>query len=242
VNKIIVIVGATASGKTGLGVRLAKKWNGEVISADSRAIYKGMNIGTAKPTAKEQKGVEHWGLDLVEPSERFTVADFQEYALKKIGEIRAHGKQPFVVGGTGLYVDALIYDYHFNSVVKNTCSDRNEMNTDFIVVGVKWGREELCARIEKRVNTIFEQEIVDETTRLAEAYGWENQAMKSNIYPIIWRMLQGDITKNQAKQLAVLEDWHLAKRQMTWFKRNHEIHWLSLTEAEHFVNNLFENM
>jgi tRNA dimethylallyltransferase len=241
-NKIVVIVGATASGKTGLGVRLAKKWNGEVISADSRAIYEGMDIGTAKPTVEEQERVRHWGLDLVKPDERFTVADFQEYASEKIDEIRSRGKQPFVVGGTGLYVDALIYDYQFNNVVKNTCSDRRVMNTNFIVVGVRWERDELRARIEKRVNTIFEQLITEETERLAGKYGWENQAMKSNIYSIVWRMMKGELTEDEAKRLAVLEDWHLAKRQMTWFKRNREINWLSLSEAEHFVNNLFEKL
>ncbi|MDR2063918.1 MAG: tRNA (adenosine(37)-N6)-dimethylallyltransferase MiaA [Candidatus Nomurabacteria bacterium] len=241
-NKVIVIVGATASGKTGLAVRLAKRWNGEVISADSRAIYRGMDIGTAKPSAEEHGGVRHFGLDLVAPDERFTAADFQEYAKKKIEEIRARDKQPFVVGGTGLYVDALVYDYQFNNVVKNTCSDREVMNTDFIMVGIKWERDELRARIEQRANTIFEQPITEETKRLVGKYGWGSQAMKSNIYPIVWRMMQGEITEEEARRLFVLDDWHLAKRQLTWFKRNPHIHWFSLSEIEHFVNNLFEKL
>ena len=110
---LVVIVGPTASGKTALAVKLAKSCGGEVICADSRTIYKGLDIGTAKPTAQEQEGVQHWGLDLVEPGERFTAADFKRYATEKIADIRARGKVPFLVGGTGLYVDAVVFDFGF---------------------------------------------------------------------------------------------------------------------------------
>lgn len=110
---LIVIVGPTASGKTGLAVDLAKRYNGEIISADSRAIYTGMDIGTAKPSMAERSGVPHWGLDLVEPGQPFSAADFKQYANRKINEIRSRGRVPFLVGGTGLYVDAVIYDYQF---------------------------------------------------------------------------------------------------------------------------------
>lgn len=110
---LIVIVGPTASGKTGLAIKIAKKYGGEVISADSRAIYKGMDIGAAKPTLAEQDGIPHWGFDLVEPGERFTAADFKHYADEKIAEIRARGRMPIVAGGTGLYVDAVMFDYEF---------------------------------------------------------------------------------------------------------------------------------
>lgn len=110
---LIVIVGPTASGKTKLAIELAKKYNGEIICADSRTIYKGMDIGTAKPTKQEQATVPHWGLDLVSPDETFTALDFKEYAVNKIADIRARNKIPFLVGGTGLYVDAVIFDYQF---------------------------------------------------------------------------------------------------------------------------------
>ena len=109
----IVILGPTGSGKTGISIKIAKELNGEIISADSRAIYKGMDIGTAKPTKEEMDGIPHYGLDLVEPGERFTVADWKKYTEDKIADIRARGKVPIVTGGTGLYIDALIYDYHF---------------------------------------------------------------------------------------------------------------------------------
>ena len=99
---LVVIVGPTASGKTALAVRLASHYNGEIICADSRTVYKGMDIGTAKPTAEERALAPHWGLDLVEPNEGFSAADFKAYATATIDQIRARGAVPFLVGGTGL--------------------------------------------------------------------------------------------------------------------------------------------
>ena len=113
-KNILVLIGPTGSGKTSVGVRLAQLFDGEIISADSRAIYKGMNIGTAKPSVEEQCGITHYGINLVYPNERFTVYDFKNYALNKISEIRNKGKVPIIVGGTGLYVDALVFDYSFD--------------------------------------------------------------------------------------------------------------------------------
>lgn len=112
-SPLVVIVGPTASGKTSLAIHLAKKYNGEIICADSRTIYKGMDIGTAKPTQEEQSQVPHWGIDLVEPGAKFSVADFKAYATAKIAEIRSRGHTPFLVGGSGLYIDAIVFDYHF---------------------------------------------------------------------------------------------------------------------------------
>jgi tRNA dimethylallyltransferase len=112
---LVVIVGPTASGKSELAIRLAERHNGEIICADSRTIYKHMDIGTAKASKEDQQRVRHWGIDLVEPGERFTVAEYQAYALEKIADIRARGKVPFLVGGSGLYVDAVILEYEFGS-------------------------------------------------------------------------------------------------------------------------------
>lgn len=110
-HPLIVIVGPTASGKSAVALKIAKEFGGEIISADSRTIYKGANIGTAKPTAGDQSAVRHWGLDLVEPGERFTVSDFKNYAEAAIKDIRQRGKLPVIGGGTGLYVEALLFDY-----------------------------------------------------------------------------------------------------------------------------------
>lgn len=111
---LIVILGPTASGKTGYAIRLAQLIGGEIICADSRTVYKGMNVGTAKPTKREREMVPHWAIDLVEPNQRFTLYDFQRYAQTKIGEIRERGHVPMLVGGSGLYIDSVIYDYQLS--------------------------------------------------------------------------------------------------------------------------------
>lgn len=113
VQSMVVIVGATATGKSALAIELAERLNGEIICADSRTLYRYMDIGTAKPTAQDRAQVPHHGLDLVDPDEPFTVADFKRYAEHKITEITARGKLPIMVGGSGLYIDAVLYDYQF---------------------------------------------------------------------------------------------------------------------------------
>ena len=186
----IVILGPTGSGKTGVSIKIAQAIGGEIISADSRAIYKGMDIGTAKPTVKEMDGVPHYGLDLVEPGERFTVADWKVYAETKIAEIKARGKVPIVASGTGLYIDALIYNYHFKGPTgaklgdfeQKSCSDRTEVKGDFLVVGIKWPSEVLRERLKQRIDAMFSPELYQETKDLVKKSGWDNQAMKSDIY------------------------------------------------------------
>ena len=110
---LVVIAGPTASGKTGLAISVAERFNGEIICADSRTIYRGMDVGTAKPTTDDRARVPHWGVDLVDPGDRFTAADFKEYANTKIADIRNRQKIPFLVGGTGLYIDSVIFDFQF---------------------------------------------------------------------------------------------------------------------------------
>jgi len=277
---LIVIVGPTASGKTGLAIKLAQKFDGEIISADSRAIYRGMDIGTAKPTAAEQIQVKHWGIDLVEPDERFTVADFQKYANEKIAEIRARGKTPFLVGGSGLYIDSVIFDYDFTdkadeelrerldkmsveelqvyckdsnislpenhknkrylmraierkNVVKNS---RQKICDNTIIIGIETDKEVLRKRIIDRAEQqMFREELYDETRKLAAKYSFGLESMKSNIYPIVWRMLNGEISRDEAVFFFQTDDWHLAKKQMTWFRRNPEIKWLALEEIEDYL-------
>jgi tRNA dimethylallyltransferase len=112
-NRLIVITGPTASGKTSLAIELAEQYGGEIICADSRTVYRGMDIGTAKPTKADQARVRHHLLDVANPDERFTAADFQRLARAAIADIRSRGKIPFVVGGTGLYIDGLILNYQF---------------------------------------------------------------------------------------------------------------------------------
>ena len=245
----IVILGPTGSGKTGISIEIAKALGGEIISADSRAIYKGMDIGTAKPTREEMQGIPHYGLDLVEPGERFTVADWKVYAEAKIKDIKARDKVPIIVGGTGLYIDALIYDYHFKGPTgakigdfeQKTCSDRTRVKGGYLLIGVKWSTEELRARLDKRITQMFTPKLYDEVNNLVRKYGWGSGAMKSDIYEYAWKYLQGELTLEQAKKQCFFEDWHLAKRQLTWFKRNPEIIWLRLEEIYSFVLKYMQN-
>ncbi|OEC02434.1 tRNA delta(2)-isopentenylpyrophosphate transferase [Lysinibacillus sphaericus] len=111
--EVVAIVGPTASGKTALSIELAKKYNGEIINGDSMQIYKGLDIGTAKITEEEMEGVPHHLLSFKEPTESFSVAEYQALVRSKISEIQARGKLPIIVGGSGLYVQAVLYDFQF---------------------------------------------------------------------------------------------------------------------------------
>jgi len=277
---LVVIVGPTASGKTSLAIELAKKYDGEIICADSRTIYKGMDIGTAKPTAAERATVPHWGLDLVEPGEPFSAAAFKDYALRKIEEIRERRRIPFLVGGSGLYVDAVVFDYQFSSssdlvrrrelealslqelqiycIENNITLPENSKNKRYviraierqnalperrsepisksIIVGIATDREILRQRIKDRAEQIFDDNVVEEATLLGEKYGWDSEAMTGNIYPLIRQYLCKEITFDQMKGKFATADWRLAKRQLTWLKRNPYIQWLSLEEAKAYLN------
>ena len=147
--KVIVIAGPTASGKTALGVALAKRINGEVISADSMQIYKEMTIGTAKPTFSEMDGIEHHVIDFVQPSERYSVANFKHDAENKIVEILNKNKVPIIVGGTGLYIDSLIYGIEYPDV-KYDETYRTELMK---IAQTEEGLKEL---IEEKINSYLE--------------------------------------------------------------------------------------
>lgn len=122
-QKVLVIVGPTASGKTAFGIKCAKKYNGEIISGDSIQIYKGLDIGSAKIKEEEKEGVVHHLIDIKDPKDNYSVKEFQEIARKLIDDISSRGKLPIVVGGTGLYIKALLYDYTF--------FDEEEKDDDF---------------------------------------------------------------------------------------------------------------
>ena len=180
--KVIVIVGPTASGKTSLSIELAKQINGEIISCDSMQIYKYMDIGTAKPTLEEQQGIQHYLMNIISPEERFSVSDYQAYAEKAIEEIIAKGKTPIVVGGTGLYVNSLIYGIKFLDI---------EFNEEY--------RRMLERRVEKEgLETLYE-----------EAKKIDSQAMetiskndKKRILRVLEIFHQTGMTKTQQDELS----------------------------------------
>ena len=143
-SKVIVIAGPTASGKTALSIELAKKINGEIVSCDSMQIYKEMDIGTAKVTKEEMQGIKHYLIDIIPPTERYTVSNFKKDSEAAIEEVLAKGKVPIVVGGTGLYVNSLIYgieymDMEFDSEYRDELMKRAEIEE-----GLKALYEEAC--------------------------------------------------------------------------------------------------
>lgn len=276
---LVVIVGPTASGKTSLAIRLAREFGGEIICADSRTVYRGMDVGTAKPTKKEQQLVPHWGIDLVEPGEPFSAAQFQKYAYEKIEEIRSRGRIPFMVGGTGLYVDAVIFRFEFGNKaepglrsslnnmslkdLQNYCKENNinitgnwlnkrhliraielkgisvkrqsELIGNTIVVGITTKKDILRTRIYDRAEQIFSNSVVEEATLLGEKYGWNSEAMTGNIYPLIKQFIDGELSQDELVQKFAISDIRLAKRQLTWLRRNPHILWASLEDAEQYL-------
>lgn len=135
-QKVIVICGPTSSGKTALSIELAKRINGEIVSSDSMQIYTKMSIGTSKVTAEEMQGIKHHLVDFIEPDQRYSVADFKKDAKKAIKEILYKGKIPIVVGGTGLFVDSLIYEIEYPQIEFDE-SYRNELEARVINEGLE---------------------------------------------------------------------------------------------------------
>lgn len=282
---LIVIAGPTASGKTALAISLATQFGGEIICADSRTIYRGMDIGTAKPTIDEQRVAVHWGLDLVEPGEYFTAADFKQYATEKVAEIRRRGRIPFLVGGTGLYVDAVLFDFQFGpradagvrhdlgqntieelqlyckennialpenfqnkrylirAIERKSISDKRETNPvpNTIIVGITTEKNTLRTRIELRSEQLFDNGVVEEATDLGKKYGWESEAMTGNIYPLVRQYQQGILSRDELQEQFVVHDWRLAKRQLTWLRRNPYILWGTTDDSEHYLTNYLAN-
>lgn len=283
---VYVIGGPTASGKSKLAVELAKKVNGEIISADSMQIYKEMNIGTAKVNKEEMQGVQHYLVDFVSPDERYSVSNFKKDAEKAIEEILEKGKTPIVVGGTGLYIDSLIYGIEFQNeevdleyreklnkiadekgleslykkaqeidpeaMKKISINDRkriirvleiyhktgktkteqelqsrkNEVKYEYKVFAITMDREKLYERIEKRIDFMIEQGLIEEIKQILEKYHTFPTAMQGLGYKEVVEYLEGSCTKEEMIEKIKKETRHYAKRQLTWFRKNKETIWL----------------
>lgn len=283
---VYVIGGPTASGKSKLAVELAKKVNGEIISADSMQIYKEMNIGTAKVNKEEMQGVQHYLVDFVSPDERYSVSNFKKDAEKAIEEILEKGKTPIVVGGTGLYIDSLIYGIEFQNeevdleyreklnkvadekgleslykkaqeidpeaMKKISINDRkriirvleiyhktgktkteqelqsrkNEVKYEYKVFAITMDREKLYERIEKRVDFMIEQGLIEEVKQILEKYHTFPTAMQGLGYKEVVEYLEDSCTKEEMIEKIKKETRHYAKRQLTWFRKNKETIWL----------------
>ena len=287
--KVIVIGGPTAVGKTKLSIELAKKINGEIISADSMQIYKDMDIGTAKVTKEEMQGINHYLLDFVNPDERYSVADFRVDAMKKIQEILSKGKVPIVIGGTGLYIDTLIYNikypeietdlkyrekleeeinenglevlynkaleideeatkkiskndqkrimrileiYHQtgkNKTMLEIESRKEEPPYEYITFALQMDREKLYERINKRVDIMIKQGLIEEVKNILNKYEEFPTAMQGLGYKEVVQYLNGEFTKEEMIDKIKMETRRYAKRQLTWFRKNKETKWLDVT-------------
>lgn len=270
---LLAIVGPTASGKTGLAIEIAKKYRGEIIAADSRTVYKGLDIGTAKPSLEERQGIPHWGFDLVGPGESFSAADFKDYAHAKILEITERGNLPIIVGGTGLYVDALLYDYSFSPpniearrrleglgvielqrmivstglMMPENIQNRRHLIRSLerghaeptkkhllegtIILGLNPNKDILKERIIARADAMLAAGVIDEVDWAFANYSDGSEAVTGGIYRVFRDVIRGELPKEDAIKLFVQSDLQLAKRQMTWLKRNSDIKWFTDAEA-----------
>lgn len=302
-EKVIVICGPTASGKTRLSIELAKRINGEIISCDSMQIYQEMDIGTAKPTQEERQGIKHYLIDFVSPEERYSVADYKQDAKKAIKEIITKGKIPIVVGGTGLYMDSLIYEieypnikfdeiyrkqlenraqeeglnqlyeeakkidelaiqkisvndekrilrileiYHATGKTKTEleiASRRNPPEYDYQVYALRWPREILYERINKRVDQMLELGLMEEVKEILKQHKKFPTAMQGLGYKEVVECIEGNITKEEMIDKIKRETRRYAKRQMTWFRKNKQTIWLDgEADVETNISIILENI
>lgn len=286
-KKVIVITGPTATGKTALAVKLAKVVSGEVISADSMQIYKGMDIGTAKVTESETEGIPHHMIDIVDPNTRFSVAEYQEKALNIINDIFERGKVPIICGGTGLYINSILFEMNFsdydvslkekvremantldkqslwdylNSLDGERASELSVNDTkrvsraieialsgskpkvdetqiqrfDANIYILNGDREEVYERINKRVDIMIENGLVDEVKGLLESgIEADSQAIQGIGYKEITSYLNNECTLLQAIELVKQKSRNYAKRQLTWFRRYYkQAKWLNYKEKD----------
>ncbi len=283
---LVVIAGPTATGKTLVGIDIAKMFNGEVICADSRTVYRGMDIGTAKPTSDEQNGIKHHMIDIVNPDESFSAAKFKRLANQNIKEIQGRDKLQIMVGGTGLYVDSVIYDFEFLPVANKELreklnkmsvtqlqqeiikfgypmpeninnprylarvietggmkSSHKELRKNTLIVGINPGNEVLKSRISTRMDLMLEKGLLKEIENLYKKYGWEVPGMKAPAYKAFKDYFENKISIDEAKYNFERNDYLLAKRQVTWFKRNKSIHWVINREeaVEYLTTKLNKN-
>lgn len=277
-NKVIAVVGPTASGKTSYAVEMALKLNGEIVSADSRLVYKGLNIGTAKPAYSECCGIPHYMIDIVEPEIDYSAGLYVKEAKKHINDILSRGKTPIIAGGTGLYFKILLENYslpeiepdyalreklalldfsqlykilcdldedaanlvnendkrraiRFIEVIKKTnmplSKARGFKEPEYSVewIGLNYPREQLYERINRRVDLMIDQGLIEETQCLLKKHGRIPNITDTIGYKEIISYLDGFVSLDEAIEKLKQNTRNYAKRQLTWFRRNRDIKW-----------------
>ncbi|MBQ9263231.1 MAG: tRNA (adenosine(37)-N6)-dimethylallyltransferase MiaA [Clostridia bacterium] len=275
-GKLIAIMGTNASGKSGLGVQLAVRYGGEVVSADSRQVFRRLDLGSGKITRSEMRGVPHHLIDVCEPGDFFSMADFQRLAYDAIDSVLERGRVPFLAGGTGLYVDAVIDGYELSdrapdlklrehletfdtpalyemlkARLPDTDIDPKNRNRvmraierieaddyhpgkhtpryEVLKIGVSWPREELKKRIDERLERRLQQGMVQEVQSLLDDGVSVEFLMKLGLeYRYLTRYLKGELGYDQMIEELGNAIKKFAKRQMTWFRREENLHWLDM--------------
>ena len=278
-DKLVVILGTNASGKSGLGIELALKYGAEIVSADSRQVFRGLDLGSGKVTKEEMKGVPHFLLDVAEPGDFFSLKEYQELAYKAIDDIILRGRQPFLVGGTGLYVNAVADGYELSDApvdaelrakveamslkelqalvsekldtVPDTLDMKNKRRLEraaekifqgkplnlesvkryeTLCLGVTWKREKLYKRIEERLDRRLDEGMIEEVEGLMERGVSDDFLYRLGLeYRYIMLYLRGRFKdREEFRAKLFMEIRHLAKEQMTWFRKRKDVHWLNM--------------
>ena len=247
---IIVVLGPTASGKTELAVALARLIQGEIISADSRQIYRGLTIGTGKDLDVYQNGgapVKHHLIDILDVGEHYSVAHFQFDAINAIEKIEAIRKQVIVCGGTGLYLDALLQDYEFSRIT-DFSDESLKLNREFVVFGLNPISEIRRMRCANRLTDRLKIGLVEEVEQLIAEGINPNDLIRLGLeYKWLVHLFQGVISREEFEQGLTIAIQQFSKRQMTFFRKMERsgipIHWipdeLSLESKLAFVQSRF---
>lgn len=293
-EKVYIIVGPTAVGKTKLSIDLAHALNGEIISADSMQIYKGFNIGSAKPTEAEKEGIVHHLMDHVDPFTNYSVSQYRDEAKACIKDILSRNKTPIVTGGTGLYVNALMYDMDFSKAPRDTdyrnylenlakdkgpevlyeqlkevdllsyeklhvnntrkviralevfhvtgqpLSDFKEDlkpadDYDYVIIGLTRNRKRLYVRINKRVDAMIEDGLIEEVKNLKKlGLSASNTSMQGIGYKEVIPYIDGKYDLESMISTIKQNSRRYAKRQMTWFRRYEQMHWFDYDEYKDY--------
>ena len=231
-EKLVVILGATSTGKSSLALELAERFGTEIISADSMAVYKNFNVGTAKPTQAQLERVPHHLIDILEAEEKFSVGEFVRRARPIITRLNQLGKIPIVAGGTGLYIQALVEGYELDDAGKSLVSHykrTGELLYTAQIYGLTTERAELYNRINQRTEKMFADGLIDEVKALlASGISPKAQAMRGIGYKEAVEYLQGGATLDETISKVAQATRNFAKRQLTWYRRMHYITWLEI--------------
>ena len=280
-NKIVVIIGPTGVGKTKLSISLAKYLDAVVINADSMQVYRNLNIGTAKIKESEKEGIKHYLFDICDIEEEYNIYKYQKDGRKLLDKFQKEGKNVVLVGGSGLYIKSLLYDYKFQEeeykeayenltnqelleeikkyhetdihvnnrkrLIRelNKIKNNNQIKSDihkklynFLLIGLTCDREKLYKIVDKRVDLMIEDGLIEEVKALYEK-GINSKAMQTGIgYKELYSYFKGDISLEEAVKLIKKNTRHFIKRQYTFFKHQMDVTWLNVdfSNFEHTIN------